>query len=399
MRKYILLLFTPLLLSVNAFAYEEYHSADEVILETESIHNELKILGVETSAENPVIEQEVSLKDKLRNVYNINVTDYSTNNYLLTDIVTKHFDSGIIESIHPFAGFNGSTILNFNKPNSFKANYGFNAVNAGFDGKFRDGYSDFRILFMNSPLSGRNLLRNSFSDVYIGTNRIKNHRLQLGYQRPAVGIEGKISAFQLPFTYRSQISRTFGTVRKNGVRIIGDYNILDYDLGLYSSSTYLKSFFSGAEFDGWINVNPLAKTDGKFGNIKLGGGIQHGKRNSDYTVTGLYAEYKYKKFMANIEWANASGYNGFSGDVSTKHASGFYTTASYMLTPKAQLLARYDEFNPEHNVKNDNKREYSLGLNYFVKGPGLKLFFNYVFCQNASAKDSHRIILGTQILL
>ena len=107
----------------------------------------------------------------------------------------------------------------------------------------------------------------------------------------------------------------------------------------------------------------------------------------------------YKRFMANFEWANANGYNGPSGHSVDKHASGFYATLGYMLTKKLQLLARYDEFDPNHEIDNNKSREYSVGLNYFIKGQGLRLILNYVFCQNEAAKDSHRIMLGTQILL
>ena len=401
MRKLLVLLFALLLFSVqSADAIEDISSPDEVILEAEPIHEELSILGIETSKESSDTEPEKTFREKLEDIYNLEVTQIDQNNYLLTDILTKHFEKNkVIESIHPFAGYNGSLFFNFNQPDSFKTNYGFNAVNAGVDGNFKDGYSDFRILFAISPLSSRNMLRNAFSDVYIGTNRIPNHRIQIGYQRPGNGIDSKMSAYQLPFVYRSQIARNFGIVRKTGARIIGDYQLIEYDVGAYSSDTYMKSFFPGAEFDAWVNFKPLGKTDGKYGKLKLGGGIQNGRRNIDYTVTGAYASYEYKKFMANFEWANADGYNGYSGHVSDKHASGFYTTLGYRVTPKVQILARYDEFNPDHHVKHNNKREYSLGINYFIKGPGLKLIFNYVFCQNDSAKDSHRIVLGTQILL
>ena len=404
MRKFLILLIAPIIFCVQTvFAIEEYSSPDEVVLEIEEeepLHEELNSLGIETAREHTEIQQEKTLREKLEDIYNLEVTQIDQNNFLLTDILTKHFEKNkIIESIHPFAGYNGSLLFNFNQPDSFKTNYGFNAVNAGFDGKFRDNKSDFRLLFAISPLSSRNMLRNAFSDVYVGTNRIPNHRIQVGYQRPGNGMESKISAYQIPFTYRAQISRTFGTVRKIGARVIGDYDLIEYDIGGYDSGTYLKSFFSGGEFDGWVNIKPLGKTKGKYGKLKLGGGIQHGYRNIGYTVTGAYASYEYKKFMANFEWANADGYNGYSGDVSDKHAGGFYATVGYMITPKLQLLARYDEFDPDKNVKHNNKREYSAGLNYYIKGPGLRLILNYVFCQNDSAKDSHRIILGTQILL
>lgn len=400
MRNLLVLLVTLLLGVQIAFAIEKLSSPDEVVLDIEPIHEELKSLGIEMTPEHEEIEHEKTLREKIEDIYRLEVTDTSVNNYLLTDILTKHFSKdSIIESIHPFGGYNGSVNMSFNEGGSYQAKYGFNVMVAGVDGKFKGRDSDFRLLFSLSPLSSRNMLKSAFSDVYIGTNKIKNHRIQVGYQRPAAGIEGKISSFQIPFASRSQISRNFGTVRKVGARVIGDYSLIDYDIGAFSSDTYMTSFFPGAEFDAWVNFKPLGKTDGKYGKLKLGGGIQQGKRHTDYTVTGAYASYEYKKFAANFEWANANGYNGYSGDISDKHASGFYTTLSYRLTPKIQILARYDQYDPDHHVRNNNKREYSLGLNYFIKGQGLRLIFNYVFCQNDSAKDSHRIILGTQILL
>ena len=82
-----------------------------------------------------------------------------------------------------------------------------------------------------------------------------------------------------------------------------------------------------------------------------------------------------------------------------KKASGFYSTLAYRITPKLQVLIRYDEFDPNKEIANNNKREYVAGFNYFIKGQALKLIMNYVFCQNDGAKDSHRLMLGTQILL
>ncbi|MCQ2744461.1 MAG: porin family protein [bacterium] len=401
MRKLLLIFALIFLFTQSVYALEEISSPDEVTLEAEqSLHDELGELGIETAPEQTEINHEKSLKEKWEDIWATEYTDLGVNNYLLTNIVTKHFsEDSIVESIHPFGGYNGSLGMEFNDNDSFQAKYGFNAINLGVDGKFRGGKSDFRVLFTHSPLSSRNLLRNSFSDIYIGTNKIKNHRIQVGYQRPASGIEGKMSSFQLPFVYRSQISRTFGTVRKAGARVIGNYSLFDYDIGGYSSDTYFKSFFPGAEFAGWINIKPLGKTNGKYGNLKIGSGIQSGRRDTDYTVSGFYIGYDYKKFMANFEWANANGYNGRSGHTSNKHASGFYTTLGYMITPKVQVLARYDELDSDKKTSNNSNREYSFGLNYFIKGQGLKLMLNYIFCQNDSAKDSHRLILGTQILL
>lgn len=81
------------------------------------------------------------------------------------------------------------------------------------------------------------------------------------------------------------------------------------------------------------------------------------------------------------------------------NAEGFYTTAGYKITPRIQVLARYDQYTPDKDFSDDIRREYSAGVNYFIKGQALKLMLNYVFCQNDLFEDSHRVILGTQLML
>ena len=101
---------------------------------------------------------------------------------------------------------------------------------------------------------------------------------------------------------------------------------------------------------------------------------------------------------ANFEWGKADGYNGARG-LFDKKAEGFYTTLGYKITPKIQLVGRYDQFRPNLDISNNTQREYSAGINWFIKGQALKLILDYVFCQNDSKPDSHRIILGTQLML
>ena len=152
-------------------------------------------------------------------------------------------------------------------------------------------------------------MQHLFQDLYIDTKRIPHHRILVGNSRPGVGYEGAGSAYTLPFAARSQISRNFGTIRKLGVRVMGNYSLLDYDIGGYSSGTNFSSFFPGIEFDGWVNFKPLGKTNEKYGKLTLGGGITAGQRDSEsFNVVGAYIGYRYKRFWTKAEFANADGY-------------------------------------------------------------------------------------------
>lgn len=392
---FIMLLLTPAVSRAEETA--EAVSADNFSEEIKTPNQEEVSLQAVTLEEN---SQEKTLSEKLRDVYCLEAERIDKPTYLLEEILTKHYgEDSILEKTQLWAGYNGDIGFIFTDDGHSTNHYDINTINLGFDGYLKNNNADFRLMFNYNPFTERNVVQNLFADVYIATNKIPHHRLLIGNSRPPVGVEGGAGPFVLPFAARSQIARNFGTVRKLGTRLSGNYSLIDYDLGLYSSDTYFQEFFPGMEYIGWVNIKPFGKTDGRYGQLKIGGGIDAGNRNTDFCVTGANVSWEYKKFSANIEWAHASGYNGPAGYAIDKHASGFYTTLGYMLTKKLQLLARYDEFDPNREIANDKKREYSFGLNYFIKGQGLRLILNYVFCQNDNARDSHRIILGTQILI
>lgn len=344
-------------------------------------------------------DEENSLKKVLKDVYNLEIEKYDKPSYLFEEPFTHRFkESSPMDYTHFWAAYNGDAGINFSQDGKITNHYEFNAINVGYDGFFKNNNADFRMMLRFVPESSRNFTQELFGDMYVATNKIPHHRFQAGYYRPQVGQEGGVSAYVIPFLNRSQISRNMGVARKLGARVVGNYPLVGYDVGVYSSDTYLKEFFPGGEFTSWVTLKPLGKTDGKYGDLKIAGGVQAGHRSNNYCVTGAYVGYDYKRFHADFEWAHANGYNGLSGHYTDKHAGGFYATLGYMITKKLQVLARYDQFDPDKNVTNDKNREYTLGLNYFIKGQALRFIVNYIFCQKDGAKDSHRILIGTQIL-
>ncbi len=357
-------------------------------------------LEQETPTQAAQVSENMTLREKLKTVYKLEIDRYDHPENLLREPLTYHFKpESKMDNIHVWGAFNAYNDMTINDDGGFKDKVQFNALNIGVDGFLKDNNGDFRIM-MGFPVgSQRNYTQTLFSDVYIATNKIPHHRVQIGHFRPQIGMEGGSSAYTLGFLGRSQIARNFGTARRLGGRIKGDYKYIDYDFGLYSSDTFFQNWFSGPEFVGWINLKPLANVDEKkYGKLKIGGGIDAGKREDNFFVTGAYVGYDYKKFSAEFEWANANGYNGYYGH-SRKHATGFYTTLGYMITKKLQLLACYDEYTPNKEFSSNKQREMTLGLNYFIKGQALRLILNYAFCQNDVGNDSHKIMLGAQILI
>ena len=338
------------------------------------------------------IEQE-SLFGK---IYTKKLERTSIPSFLLQEELTHRYKKGILHKTQIYGAYQGNLNGTF-IGSDYDTDYDFGFMEAGVIGDFNDRKTSFKLQMNFKPSSNRSYLQGLVTDAYVMNKRIPHHKIIVGNSRNQVGMEGGMSSYVLPFAMRSQISRNFGNTRALGVRVVGDYRLADYSLALNSSDRFFREFFPGVEFTGWVNFKPLGKTDGKYGTLVLGGGLNAGHNNTNYTVGGAYASYRYKIFMTNFEYAIADGYNGTY--ISTDKATGFYSTVSYRLTQKLHILARYDQFDPNRDISDDLRREYSAGINYFIKGQALRIILNYVFCDNENREDSHRIILGTQILL
>jgi len=320
-------------------------------------------------------------------------TDIPT--YLLEDELTFAPKKGPVNKIQFIGAYNGYISSSWDN-GDYDTNYTNNFIQVGAIGQIRNTKNDFKVLFNPKDVHGRKYMHNFVADAYIVNNSIPNHQIVIGYSRNQVGKEGGSSSYILPFIMRSQIARNFGSTRALGVRLIGNYDLIDYNLAFNSSDRYFHKWFAGPEFTGWVDFKPLGKTNGKYGKLVIGGGLNTGKNHSHYTVGSVYVGYKYKKLWSRFEYGIADGYNG--SQVVNKKAEGFYGTVGYKITPKLQIIGRYDQFNPDRNVSGDTRREYTAGINYFLKGQAIKMVLNYVFCQNGKAPDSHRIMLGTQLL-
>lgn len=316
--------------------------------------------------------------------------------YLLEDELTFDIPRGPVSKFQLFGSYNSHIASNWNG-GEYDTEYSTNFVQVGAMGKFRNSKNEFKILVNPKPVNGRTYMHNFVADAYIANNSIPHHQILIGYSRNQIGKEGGSSSYILPFIMRSQLSRNFGSTRALGVRVVGNYDFVDYSLAFNSSDRYFHKWFAGPEFTGWVDVKPLAKTKGKYGKLVIGGGLNAGKNGSNYTVGSFYVGYKYKKLWSRFEYGIADGYNGY--EMIDKKAEGFYGIVGYKITPKVQIIGRYDQFNPDRNISGLTRKEYTAGINYFIKGQALKLILNYVFCQNGNAPDSHRIMVGTQVLL
>ena len=351
------------------------------------------LIDKDETSDHPFKIEEESLFGR---IYKKKLERTSIPSYLLQDELTFKYKKGPIEKVQFYGAFQGN-FNGFFEGSDYDTTYDLNIFEAGVVGGLRDKNTDFKLQFNFKSTEGQNFMQGFITDAYIMNTSLPHHKIIVGNSRNQVGVDGGASSYTLPFAARSQIARNFGNTRALGVRVVGNYSLADYSLALNSSDRFFHEFFAGPEFTGWVNFKPLGRTDGRYGNLVVGGGLNAGHRNENYTVGGAYVGYSYKKFAVNAEYSIADGYNG--RNFSSNRAEGFYTTVSYRLTQKLHILARFDQFDPNRDINGDLRREYTAGLNYFIKGQALRLILNYVFCENQNTEDSHRIILGTQILL
>lgn len=352
------------------------------------------IINDEENQDHPFKIEEDSLFGK---IYKKKIERTSIPSYLLREELTFNYQKGIIDKVQFYGAYQGFIKGTFEGSDDYDTEYEWGFANIGAFGDFKNKKNAFKIQLNLKPQSGQDYLHSLFADMYIVNTSIPNHKIIIGHSRDQIGYEGAASSYVLPFATRSQIARNFGNIRTLGVRVAGSYPLVDYSAAINSSDRYFHELFPGLEFTSRVDFKPLGKTDGKYGNLILGTGINTGRRHENYTVGSAYAGYSYKKFAINAEYAIADGYNG--KNFSSNKATGFNTTVSYRLTKRLHVLARVDQFDPNRDVGGDLRREYTAGLNYFIKGQALKLILNYVFCDKQNSQDSHRIILGTQILL
>lgn len=371
---------------------------EPVLLETEA--TQIRIVD-EPITENQTLSSRFKerIKTTAQNVYELQIENTNVPSSLLEDTFTWDFEKGPVEKLHVWGVLQTNSNFEFYEDGDTNQKFKVGLINMLFDGKFRGGNEAFRLMLDPTPQSQTGFWHMFVQDAYIQTKRIPHHTVLFGNSRPGVGIEGAQSPYTLPLINRSQISRHFANARKAGIRVKGDYSLIEYDFGGYSSDTYFTEFMPGVEFNGWVNAKPLGKTDGRYGKVVLGGGIATGQRNSsDFFVAGANLGYEYKKFWMRAEYANADGSNGSTG-FSSRQREGWYVTLGYHLTKKLELIARYDEFDPDKKISNDHRREYTAGINYYIKGQALKLVLNYIYVQTQNQSDAHRLLFATQIAL
>ena len=275
----------------------------------------------------------------------------------------------------------------------------FNTVEPMISVHFNENKSKFMFdINLTRNLEGySNWFTQRISQLYFSHQITPNQKLIIGqYRRIPNSFDGSRSTWEQEMVLKSQLGRILGDSRSVGLRNIGSYKYIDYDIGIYDSTRYMKDFGNGADFTGYLLIKPLANLSEKTGDLKIGGGYNFGKNNISYNTFSFLVGYDYYKFHSHIEYANSDGYN--SKKKKKNNVDGLYTLISYDITPKLTLLGRYDIFDYNKNIHNDNIQEYTIGITYTIFS-NMKIMLNYVRRNCDNLPDSNLILFATRFFI
>lgn len=399
MKKYLYLLIFSIFITSPLFAVDEdiiFSPSETIEHEKDLIEGEHEII-LEKPKKDEAEEINPYTKEALKGIIEKDY-DLNSSSGMFQRQLTKEFKKSPIKSTTFHTHIIGTFDETMDSDDSdFK--YKTNLINAGFSGKFRSEKESYNFLFDLTPDIFDDFSHSFILDAFVETKRIKNHTVLFGSSRPQIGYEGGQSAKTVPFLLRSQSARNLSNVRKTGIKIDGVYKYIDYEIGGYSSDVRYHEFFPGVEGNVWVDFKPLANCNEKYGKLYVGGGISSGERNNkDFTVASSALRYEKDKFWLRTEYQYADGSNGGSG-ITEKRAYGYNVTMAYRFTKKLECLLRFDDFDSDKSISNNNTREYTAGLNWYILGQCARLIVNYIYCENEAKKDSHRILGGIQFIL
>jgi len=275
---------------------------------------------------------------------------------------------------------------------NYASNFGIPYTELDFTGKLHKHIS-YRALLLPSR-AFNNSANGIIGDAYVSTDIIPHHNILLGQTRRPIGYEGMFgpTSINLETIDKSQVSRKLSDIRDIGIRTNGNWKFIDYYLSANNGQGQnVSDNNNNLDLGGWAVIKPLHKAP-QFGSLELGGGYYNGKSTYSHETFGFYSGYKFKRYAIRGEYTQKDGYL----TANTK-AGGWYLHNSYYLTDKMQLIARYDQFDPNTKIGKNDVSEYTGGINYYFKGNNLKLQFNYVYVDDKVGKDSSRLVTQTQL--
>ena len=223
-------------------------------------------------------------------------------------------------------------------------------------------------------------------DFHVDLNYIPHHTLSVGQFKLPITEEGLRSSAKLDTIERSFIGRTFGDKRDIGIQLRGIWKYADYWLGIFNG-----------EGQNQLDVNDYKNISGRivlkpFNGLEIGMSGLTGKTGtelSDRNRLGGEIRYEYNDLSFKGEYMKAKD--------SKLEREGWYAQVGYFMPflPKLQGVFKYEEF---EDADNNEEKDITVGLNYFIKQNRFKLQINYVHRNESKRdRDNDQVLTALQI--
>ena len=309
------------------------------------------------------------------------------------------FENSPINSVKIHFLYDGQLSIENMKNHSTLFKHDFTTIEPMISLKFNEGKSEFMFDYnIVRDLDGYdNSFTEKISEFYISHKITDNQLILIGQGgRLPNSYDGARGTMDRELVLKSQLGRNFGDARSVGIRNIANYKYIEYDIGLYDSTRYMKDFGNGIDFTGHIMLRPFYNLNEQVKNIRIGSSYAIGKNNICYNTYALFLGYDYRKFHIHGEYSIANGYNGIVE--SNNKADGLYIIASYDIMPKVTLLVRYDYFIPNKNFSNIYSQEYTAGLTYKIF-KNMKIMINYINRKYTNKPSSNIFLFATRFII
>lgn len=203
-------------------------------------------------------------------------------------------------------------------------------------------------------------------------------KIAIGRRTVPFGLQNPVSPYNLhTINYAQVVSNLIGTGGRDlGLYISGKYDIVDYVIG----------YINGADVTGVVNnvylTNNRDNNDEKDivarvgvsvpGVAGLGAGVSiyNGKTGTAKTTrnrTGIDAKYEKDAIYAQLEY--------ITGEDGTTKKNGYYLEAGYKVTSLLQPMIRYDFYDPNSDVSDNENTITAIGVNvYLGKNAKVQIF-------------------------
>ncbi|MCK6466622.1 MAG: porin [Candidatus Brocadia sinica] len=377
---------------------------------------------LEAISEKPVAATKEEIKEEVKQEMKQEVQQ-EVENYLASDEAREKLGLGLPGKNEPVNGYY--------LPDKEKASIGFQtrdgnySLNVGFRFQTRFTYKDKDEDFDEADITDIDMRRarlcfggniyskdlnyyveidgDSFEvnlrDYYVWWSPLEELNIKTGYFKVPANRQWNSSGFKLLLQDRSIASDAFKQDRDYGLDIFGrPFNAhTEYHAAVFrgAGQNPSKAFGRDENVDnelmyvltaryypfGWYNSYNLAtgwdETDLKYEeNLKavIGASFIYNAKerdkkleDTDSAIGNVDLGVRYRGFTWDSEYYIRE--NDPEGDGDSITSDGFYTQAGYFVLPKKlEVAARYSMLDPNEDVRDDVQTEYTVGINYYMRG-------------------------------